>query len=264
MTAAPAVKVRSVALPAEHGGWGFVLEPILLGLLVAPSLAGLLLGMALLGMFLARHPLKLVIADRKRGRRFARTGLAERFALLYCGLAAAGILGAALNGGLEILLPMALASPLMVMMLYYDFSGRSRDALPELAGPVGLAAVSSSIALAGGWPLPPALALWVLQSARAVPSVLYVRARLRLEHEKDANRTLPLVAQVAGIAAALALRLAQVAPLLAVVPLVVLLARAWFGLFRRVPTPAKIIGFREMGYGFGTVLLIALGYAVKV
>lgn len=264
MTAAPAVKLRSVALPAEHGGWGFVLEPIVLGLLVAPSLAGLLLGIALLGMFLARHPLKIVMADRRRGRRFARTGLAERFALLYCGLAAFGVSGAALTGGADILLPMALAAPLMVLMLYYDFSSRSRDLLPELVGPVGLAAVSSSIALAGGWPLPPALALWALQSARAAPSVLYVRARLRLEHGKDVNRSLPLIAQGAGIALALALRLAQVAPLLAAAPLIVLLARAWFGLYRRVPTPAKIIGFREMGYGFGTALLIALGYAINL
>ncbi|VAV92581.1 Putative membrane-spanning protein, partial [hydrothermal vent metagenome] len=30
------VNVRSIALPTEHGGWGFTLEPILLGLLVAP------------------------------------------------------------------------------------------------------------------------------------------------------------------------------------------------------------------------------------
>ncbi|MDX2007394.1 MAG: hypothetical protein SFU83_19325 [Meiothermus sp.] len=31
------VPLRSVALPNEHGGWGFTLEPILLGLLVAPG-----------------------------------------------------------------------------------------------------------------------------------------------------------------------------------------------------------------------------------
>jgi hypothetical protein len=37
--------VRLVALPAEHGGWGLLLEPIALGLAVAPSLAGTFLGM---------------------------------------------------------------------------------------------------------------------------------------------------------------------------------------------------------------------------
>jgi hypothetical protein len=30
-------RLRSVALPSEHGGWGLTLEPAVLGLLVAPS-----------------------------------------------------------------------------------------------------------------------------------------------------------------------------------------------------------------------------------
>ena len=32
--------LRSVAMPAEHGGWGLTLEPGILGVLLAPSLAG--------------------------------------------------------------------------------------------------------------------------------------------------------------------------------------------------------------------------------
>ncbi len=66
------VRLRSVALPVEHGGWGLLLEPIALGLLVAPSLAGFCLSVAAAGAFLARHPLKLVMADRQRRRRLPR------------------------------------------------------------------------------------------------------------------------------------------------------------------------------------------------
>lgn len=40
--------LRSVAIPAEHGGWGLTLEPGILGVLVAPDLAGVLLGLAAL------------------------------------------------------------------------------------------------------------------------------------------------------------------------------------------------------------------------
>lgn len=36
-SAARTVKLRTVALPAEHGGWGFLFEPIVLGLLLAPT-----------------------------------------------------------------------------------------------------------------------------------------------------------------------------------------------------------------------------------
>ena len=34
---APRVRVKTVALPNEHGGWGLLLEPVALGLLVVPS-----------------------------------------------------------------------------------------------------------------------------------------------------------------------------------------------------------------------------------
>ncbi|HRO23471.1 MAG TPA: YwiC-like family protein, partial [Promineifilum sp.] len=40
------VSFKSVALPAEHGSWSLVSEPIVLGMLVAPTWAGLALVIA--------------------------------------------------------------------------------------------------------------------------------------------------------------------------------------------------------------------------
>ncbi len=53
-TAAPSasVRLRLVALPVEHGGWGMLGAPILLGLWLAPSPAGFWLSLAALGIFL--------------------------------------------------------------------------------------------------------------------------------------------------------------------------------------------------------------------
>src|SRR3989304_8628992 len=66
-TAVPVdVRMRLVALPAEHGGWGLLMEPIALGLAVAPTAAGAVLGPAALGGVLARHPPKIALADRRR------------------------------------------------------------------------------------------------------------------------------------------------------------------------------------------------------
>ena len=96
------VRIRTVALPNEHGGWGLALEPVALGLLVAPSPAGFFLAVATLGAFLKRHPFKIVAGDRRRGRRFPRTAVAERFALLYACLALAGLLAAATTRELSI------------------------------------------------------------------------------------------------------------------------------------------------------------------
>ena len=33
------VRLKTLALPTEHGGWGITLEPVVLGLLVAPTVA---------------------------------------------------------------------------------------------------------------------------------------------------------------------------------------------------------------------------------
>ncbi|MCU0465293.1 MAG: YwiC-like family protein [Anaerolineae bacterium] len=71
--------VNSVALPSEHGGWSFLLEPLVLGLLVAGSPMGWVLAGAALCAFLAHQPLKIVLKDRLKGRRPPRTVLAERF-----------------------------------------------------------------------------------------------------------------------------------------------------------------------------------------
>src|SRR5689334_962019 len=44
--------LRALALPTEHGGWGLLLEPLLLGLLIVPSAPGAAVAAAALGAFL--------------------------------------------------------------------------------------------------------------------------------------------------------------------------------------------------------------------
>lgn len=257
----PAVRMRNVALPVEHGGWSFVLEPIVLGLLVAPSVAGVGLACAGLGAFLVRHPFKLALGDRRRGKRYPRTALAERFILLYGLIAALGFALALLLGDPALLIPLLLALPFIAIMLRYDAASQSRSLLPELAGPVGLAAFAPAIALADGWALAPALALWVILAARAAPAILYVRARLRLERGEPAPATPSTISHVVGLLAVLALALLDLAPALAVGAMVVLLARAASGLspYRR-PAKARTIGILEIGYGAMTVFAVAIGH----
>jgi len=95
------VRWKSIALPPEHGSWGFLLEPILLGLLVAPSLAGVMMALAVLGAFLMRHPLKIAFTDWRRGKRYARTKTAEQFIAGYGLLALVGLVGAITLAGIR-------------------------------------------------------------------------------------------------------------------------------------------------------------------
>ena len=259
------VRLKAVAIPAEHGGWGFLLEPILLGLLVAPSWGGVFLAIAVLAAFLVRHPLKLALTDRRRGRRYARTVMAERFMLLYLTTALLALVAAILAAGPVMLLPLALAAPLAAIQLLYDAQNKGRHWLPETTSPTALAASGTSIALAGGWSMGPALALWIIMAARAIPAVLYVRARLRLEKGQRPALAPALLSHLVSIGIVLVLVQAGLAPYLAVLAMVILLARAAYGLskYRRSVVP-KVIGFQEMGFGGMTATLTALGFMLRL
>ena len=254
------VRLKTVALPTEHGGWGITLEPVLLGLLVAPSLAGAGLALATVGAFLARHPFKIVAGDRRRGRRFARTPYAERFTLVYAAAAVVG-LGVAVYASADyaFLLPLAAAAPLAGLQLWYDAAGRSRGLLPELAGSLAMGSVACSLAVAGGagWPL--ALGLWALLAARFVPAIIYVRARLDELHGKEPARWPSLLAHAAAHAFVVALAAYGFLPWVAVLMTAVLFGRAAYGFARRWPSTARGVGFGEIAFGALTVVAAAAG-----
>ena len=253
--------LRSVALPNEHGGWGFLLEPVLLGLLVAPSGSGAWLGIAALGAFLARHPLKLALNDLRRGKVYMRTRLATGFAVFY-GVVALVAFGLAISSTTaSFWWPVLLAVPFGLVQLFFDAQNRSRELVPEVLGALAMAFLAPVIALAAGWALVQAWPLWVILAVRAVPSILYVRARLRLERGERTSQASSLVSHLLGFVGLGILTMLGITPWLTVLAALVLLARSVYGLSdlrRRVP--AKIIGFQEIAYGLMVVLLAAFEY----
>jgi hypothetical protein len=258
---------RSVALPAEKGSWSLVSEPIVLGLLAAPSWAGAALAMGAFFMFLCNRPLKVYLADRRRGRAYERTAVALRFLLGYAAMALVGLAVGFALGGWRPFVPLLAALPLLALFAVYDQRpGRHWQA--ELTAPVAFAAIVAAMALADGWAWPPALGLWGFMIARAVPAVLFIRARLRLDKGKEAAPGESLVAvfaaHVLAVVAVAGLVWAGWLPWLAVVAAVVLLARAVWGLSawrRRISVIA--LGFLETGFGLLAVLLVAIGFWIE-
>jgi len=252
---------RSVALPIEHGAWGFLLEPALLGLLVAATWAGVALVLAALAALLLQTPLSLALTDARRGKRYPRTALAWRFAAAYGALLSAAVAAAlVLAGGVWVLLPVALAAPLAGLQLWLDAQGRARELLPEAAGALAMGSLAASVALAGGWALLPALGLWALLAARAVPAIVYVRARLRLERGEALDRRPSALSHLAASAAVAIAAVAGAVSWIAALPYAVLTARAARGLAPdRAPVTATVVGFREIGFGIMTAVLLAVG-----
>ena len=255
-----AVPWRAVALPAEHGGWGFLAEPVILGLVLAHSAAGLGLALAALAAFLARHPLRLLLIDRRKGVRYPRTTLAERAFAAYTAAALALVAVAFALASSPFWLPLAVAAPIGLVALAFDARGRSREAFPEAAGAVALGASAPAIALAGGAPAAFAWGAWALLALRAVTSVLYVRARIRLDRGLAAGPGAVHAGHAAALAAATGLTSVGWAPWLAPVVFFVLLARSGWGLSRwRRPARPQALGFQEVGYGLLTLALLAVG-----
>ena len=257
-------QIKSVALPSEHGGWGFLVEPILLGLLVAASAYGLILSAAILSAFLIHQPLKLALKDHMKGRRSPRTAWAERFVAGY-GLIAIVLLGiVAVNADLRFVVPLFLALPFLLIQVWYDARNQSRALIPEVCGAMALGSTASALAVLGGWTLAAALPLWLILGSRCIPSILYVRTRLKLEQGKPIYPYSIWIAH--GVAFFILTFMAAAHAIPAVVPgaFALLLVRALVGLSKyRKPRPAKQIGLLELAYGFFVVTLTAIGYAMN-
>ncbi|MFN4231627.1 YwiC-like family protein [Thermus sp.] len=259
---ATGVPLKSVALPTEHGGWGFTLEPLLLGLFLSPGPHTL--GLSLLGLFgfLARHPLKLAYQDLRKGKRYPRTQLALKVGGAYSALALLGLLLTALTAQGPFLLPLLLALPLGAYMLWADALNRSRDLFPEVAAALAMASLAPAGVLAGGLGPEIALGSFLALALRDVAALYY--ARTQVLRARGSNPKL-YPAHLALWASLLLALLLQGQGLLPAPTTLALFLLALYGSLAllRPPVEAKVIGWTQMGFGLLVVLATALGYTLQ-
>ena len=247
-------------MPSEHGGWGLTLEPAVLGLLVAPSVAGGALGIAALAAFLFRTPFKIAAGDLRRDRRTARTLLAVRAAVGYGIVLAVSITTAVITAGHPFWQPLAFAAPLVVLQAAYDVRSRSRRLVPEIAGPVAIASIAASIALAGGEETATAYGLWLVMALRAAASVILVRAQLRRAKAQPYRKAPAHLAAALGAAIATGVAVAGWVPWLGATAIAALVPFGWWSL-ARPPVRAVVVGIHQTVVGIVVVALTAAGVA---
>jgi len=261
MTSANASSARQLFLPKEHGSWSLALEPIALALLVAPSAAGAALALAGTAGFFTRRPLKLAVTlpagDPRRVP--ARNG-----AIFFAALAAFALAGAAIHGPVRALWPLLLAAPFGALFLWFDLRNAAREAEAELAGSTVFALLPASGALLAGWPAPASLALAALALARSVPTVLTVRAYLRLGKGEAPSRLVPIVAACVALATvALLARPALVPSAATAVSGVFLVRTCWLVSPLRPRWPARRVGVIEAVLGVAQLGLLAFAYRLR-
>ena len=251
--------LRSVALPSEHAGWGLTLEPVLLGLLVAHSVAALCLGLATVLAFLARTPLKLAAVDARRGRTLDRTRLARKVAAVEIVALVALLAVAFATATPGFWWPILGIAPLMAVELSYDIRSRSRRLVPELAGAVGIAGMTSMMVLAGGRSTSVALGLWAILAARAIAAIPTIRDQVMKLHGRPAHPALPVIGDVVAVVVVVVAAVAE--PLVIVGAVAVCAAIALQrALIAWVPTDrAVVLGVRQTVMGVSVVLATALG-----
>jgi len=258
------VRLTAVALPAEHGSWGFLAEALSLTLLATPAAVALpLVAMALAG-FLAHHPLRLWLDDRLRGRSVPRTGVAGRFALGAGAAAAAGLavaLGRAPDPAL-LLAPLGIALPLVGAQLALAARGRGRALPAELLGAGVPGAVAAAAAAGQGLGVGTAAVLWLLLLGRALPAVLFVRARLRLGRGEAVSPWACHAAHAGVLAAAVAFAGSPALPASAVPVFSLLWLRALAGLAWKRPLRPQRLGIAELCIGL--LAAVALGAGLRV
>lgn len=250
---------RSVALPTEHGGWGFTLEPLLLGLCVAPSVAGVGIGLAALAAFLARRPLRLLVVDHRQGRRLPRTRVARTTLAGCLAGATAGLIVAIAFADGAFWAPLAAASPLAAVQLWADLARRNRQPIAESAGAVAMGAAAAMIALADGWGPAPGFGLWAVLAARDVPSILLVRAQIRRGRGRPARPAATHVAHLTAVGALAGLAAAGTVPFAAALAIALLWISALVGL-ARPPAPAHTLGWTQVLAGLLVVGSTAAGH----
>ena len=257
----PKIRAKSVALPVEHGSWGFLFEPLVAGIAVAPSVASGWIAILVIGAFLMRHPLKVILAGGKARIGSPQTSLALTFLAIFTAVFCVGVVGSILYSRPESFVPFALVLPFALYQIYCDSTRSSRQLLAEIIGSVAISSSITVIALAAGWDTPKAYALWIIIVARLIPSILYVRNRLKLEKGKEFSQIIPITAHVAAFGLVLLLANLGFGSYLPAVMFAVLLARSIIGLSSyRKKVKAMKIGIWEVIYGTLTAVSIIVGH----
>lgn len=259
------LRLKGLALPNEHGSWGFLFEPIVAAAAIAFSPAAPWLALTVIGAFLVRQPLKVFISDKLAGRSLAQTDAALRYAAAFAVAAGTGLLMSLWLAPAASFIPFALVLPLGVYQIYCDVSRKTREILPEITGAVAMSSSAGAIAIAGGMSGAATAALWLFLIARLVPSILYVRQRLRLEKGKDFSLALPVGAHFMAFGGVAYLAVIGLLPYLVLPIFAMLLARCIYGLSSyRTKMKAMKIGVWEVIYGVLTVLSLIVGYYMQI
>jgi len=242
-----------LTLPKEHGSWSLALEPLALGLLIAPSAAGVALAVAATSGFFLRRPLKIFLRESD----CERWKIARASVLILTVVALANLALAAEIGGFARLWPLLPAAAAGLAFAWFDSHNEAREGAAEISGAVAFGLLPAAFGALAGWSLVASLALTAAMLVRSVPTVLTVRANLRIKKGQSFS-ILPAFAAVGtGITLATWLASLRLAPWTTFFFAVIFAERTIWLLLWRPQITARQIGITEAVLGGLMVLALA-------
>ncbi len=245
--------LKNLLLPREHGAWGMLVEPLIVGLIAAPSLPGVVfVAVAAVAAFFARRPLLLGFFNRAAkvdGSFAAARGLAIGLSLFALLLIAAAVPFA--PKPVWLLAAIATAAALGLVQLRFDIKKQGRSLPAELSGAFALAALAPMLVLVKTDAPDLALTLGLLVAAKQLAAITYIRLRLRAARAAAGGND--WLAMALGLVA-----MSVLFPHAAyAVGLVVVRICAGLAVVRRPVTP-KHLGILELLVGLTFAVLIGL------
>lgn len=256
--------LKSIALPAEHGSWSLILEPLILGLILAPTWMGLSFALAMMAVFLVHQPAKVLLKAIRTGKSSERSRYAGYFLVGYLLAGVLFAIPALLQSTANFWLVISLIIPFALIQIVYDFRNESRNQIAEITGSIALSGGVALLVIIGDWQIGLALLLWLVMALRAVTSILYVRTFFRKQRNQEANIKGNYLIHGIALSAVFLFAMQGMLPYLSIAPFIILFARAVHGLQSDEAVKAQIIGIREVIFGILTVGFIAVGFIFTI
>ena len=256
------INIRQIALPTEHGSWGFVLEPLLLALLVAYSLPGLMLSLCAFFMFLSYQPLRILFKKKNNNE-------LNKYALIvfsvYVFLAAVFFFITFSQSELIALTPFVLSVIIMLIYLIMLYRQKNRELISELSASFSISILTLSILLFKGWQIKYVIAFLIVLLARSIPTTFYVHTKLQMFKKKEFRNTLPMISTYIFTGILFWTSMLGLTPFLTVAASLMLLVRSHIGIFY-IKENFKVVNFGIMEFVYGGLFIIitAVGYIFSV
>ncbi|MDF3130014.1 YwiC-like family protein [Kiritimatiellaeota bacterium B1221] len=253
-------RYRGVILPPEHGSWGMIAEPLLLGLLISPTWVSLTISLFSFSLFLLRVPFLRLW----KARRMPSPDPQRRLVFIFT--AGGGVVAfvtfvasCRLADPFIWLWPFVGAAPMAFGTLVYQDRGKTRHLFPELLAAVAIGAPMSSILLSNDFSWTVALALWGLIACKSVSCIVFVRYQIRRSLQRPAGRGMMFV--IHGLLLIPATLLSIYGGLPSITLWVLPLLGIRMGLFAGLPVrSARQVGWIEVGITFVFVICVGLSF----